>query len=786
MAGFSAPPVPPFLSLAVLGRSGETPLGAGWGGWVLALFLMLLVGAWLVSRRSVGIQVQALYRGLPGRDAAQIPMAWDRQVIQLPRDQRTTILERLAERMAQSGHALWGIESTLVRRTVGLQSSLESVDTKPEAGGLRRIAKALEARAAGFEELGECLEQLGEGASKAVLLSRCRVLQDTVHSQILLAERPSQLATLRTDLLMVERQIQEFDLESFFQAYPDQDLLDILDIIDQAGRLPGSEDRALYLGQALSRILTVLDRLAAQGREGAELQHQITRAALENIRLLLVSALENIRQRAELKVRLHSRILPIEREAVVVVEIQNVGEGHARNIFIDLEPDPRFLARQRRHEVRSLLRHQSARLEFLVEPQISDRVRLSFQITYDDLERQGNQRAFADMIEFRQTGAFRTFHPMRPNPYVVGRPLLPSDLFVGRENILTRIADSLRQPNPEGPTVVLVGSRRMGKTSVLRRLQTILGAEYVTVLVDLQGLIGSGETAFFRELTAIVYDELEEMDILVHEPPPEAFDQESGEAFLRFLAGVEEAIQGRRLVLMFDELEALEARLRNRDLEPGIVPYLGESLRRQTGVRLLLTGAHRLDELARHHWQALGDPVVYYRLDHLSRTMVDRLFVEPTADYFELDRLALDKVFQLAGGHPHFSQLLARELVEWRNQQRLAYITIQDVNTVADRVAEKGQLHITYLWEESSREQQVLLLALKELLDRKGMATLSAALRYLEQRGHELRDAAITLRQLVDRQILEESGGLLGFQMELLRLWLDRNHDAESSVLVGG
>ena len=49
----------------------------------------------------------------------------------------------------------------------------------------------------------------------------------------------------------------------------------------------------------------------------------------------------------------------------------------------------------------------------------------------------------------------------------------------------------------------------MGKTSILRRLRQHLAAKgYVAVLVDLQSFLAENDADFFRELTAIVQDEL--------------------------------------------------------------------------------------------------------------------------------------------------------------------------------------------------------------------------------------------------------------------------------------
>ncbi|MEM8929758.1 MAG: hypothetical protein AAGE94_01215, partial [Acidobacteriota bacterium] len=174
---------------------------------------------------------------------------------------------------------------------------------------------------------------------------------------------------------------------------------------------------------------------------------------------------------------------------------------------------------------------------------------------------------------------------------------------------------------------------------------------------------------------------------------------------------------------------------------------------------------------------------VYFQVGHLPRDEVDRLFAEPTRGFFDLDPLALDKAYRITGGHPHFSQLLARELVELRNREHLTYITIREINRVAEKVVDKGQLHIGYLWAEATRAERFLLLALVALLDQEGTATVGAAYEHLIERRIEPGDLPAAARALIRREILADHGGQLSFRIGLLREWIERYRDLESLIL---
>ena len=761
-------------------RSLVVPRALGVG--VLSLALMLAFIAW---HRSTAAAAGALFRRLKKTSVDQVPGFLARETVRLPPERAQVIVERLAARLARSRDGRLSSLAEFIAAIAPLLGLLKTAGGRTDAEIQRATADALKARIPKLEALAKRW-QAEEKTRGTGALARAVALQDGLFAGLLRAESLGHVAALQADLLAIEERTTDALAAPFLNPELVTDLRGILEVVDQLSRLPSAEDRALYLGQALSRTLAAQARLAHQRQAQPTFRLEVGTVVLESVRELLATALQDIHQRAELKATLHSKVLATQREALVVLEVKNVGQGHARNIAVELQPGDGFRSLRRRREVKSLLRNQSARLEFLVEPRVSDRVRLSFDITYDDLERQGHRREFADVVEFRQIRARQAFRPLRPNPYVVGRPLLESDVFIGRQEVFARLAASLRGVHQDN-VVVLMGPRRMGKTSILRRLHHHLGEGYAPVLVDLQGMIGSGEAAFFRELVATLHDELEELGIAVPEPPSEAFEHDPGTTFRRrFLRDVRQVLGERRLLLMFDEFEVLESRIRSGDLKPRILPYFRSLMQHERSVSFIFSGTHRLDELTHEYWGVLFNLAVYLEVGHLPEDKVKQLFTQPTAGVFEIDPLALDKVCQLTGGHPHFSQLVARELAELRNWRQLSYVTVQDVNEVAEQVVEKGQLHIAYLWDEAPRNQRLLLLALKELLERKGLATLSAIHRYLSERRIEAGDLSVALRRLVRREILDDNGGLVSFCMELLRLWLDRHHDLESFLISEG
>lgn len=743
-----------------------------------ALALLAALVAW---RRSLFAKVAAIRRSMRKFAPTQMLEIIDRKVAGLPPWRRKALLERLAARLERDD------EGPLTHLAQSFRQAAEVFDllrSANDAAARKAIADFLEAQAAGMQEIARKVER-GPFIPFDLAVMRACAEQARLFAALLRAESLGHLSALRSGLEALVERVGPLPPSSFFSPGFLGDLRDLLEALEQIGRLPSTEDRALSLGQALTQSLKAQERQAQRIATEPSYAQLLGGAVLETLRQLLANAVHGIRQHVEIQAELCSRVLLAGREAALVLEVKNAGQGHARHVSAWLEAaDDRCRVLDPRRGVRSLLRHQSARLEFLVEPRGLGRAGLLFRISYTDPEHRRQRMQLAAAVEVREASASRPFKVLAPNPYVVGRPLGEGDVFIGRAKTLDRITSNLRGSHQDN-VVILIGQWRMGKTSILRRLPACLGHDYVPVLIDLQGVHGAGEEVFFRELVASIHDELAEAGVRVAEPAARDFALDPATVFRRrFLRDVQEALGERRLLVMFDEFEVIEERIRSGGLRPQILPFLRSLVQHEQKVSFMFAGTHRLDELTGDYWSALFNLAVYLDVGHLRRRHVEKLFTEPTAGTFDVDPLALEKVYQVTGGHPHFSQLLARELVEYRNRERLSYVTVRDVNVVADSLVAKSQVHLTRLWDQMPRGERLLLLAVKDLLDREGLATTKAAHRYLSEQGIEPEDLPAAARRLERQEMLADNAGQLTYRMDLLRRWLHRNHDLKMEALL--
>lgn len=766
--------------------------------WLTLLAVSLVTGllggvAYRLEQRTVSARARRMERSLAGIPLAEIPRTLSHHLASLTDGDGPELVGKLADRLERrEGGAL---VARPLRAHVPLLHAL--APKKTDAG---HLASALEVRMAAVEEMRRAAEDMPDNEKMFESIDHL-LARDRLYIQVLRADSPAHLTALRDSLEAARKVLslrvrieavadaretgqqtdpRDEDSDSTDATFFDQ-LSKILGQLHAVERLTDADDRGLDLGHALTRVLALQENIERRLMAAPWFGDVIAAAVLDALRQLITRALDDLRQRAEIKAVLRTERLPEGRQSAVVLEVSNFGQGHARDLRVELFPsDGGFTAEQPVRELRSLLRRQSARLDFVLTPHTAGRLRLVFHLSWDDNERNGHERRFGASVEVSSKPETLIWRSLRPNPYVVGRPLLLEDPFYGRQELFADLRGQLEGRHQDN-VVVIIGQRRMGKTSVLRRLPKVLGDRYLPVLIDLQGLLAESEEDFFHELAVIVNEQLVRQGF--EQSPIEGFDENPGRAFRLFLQSWTN--EDRRLLLAFDELEVLEERIREGALQPRVLQFLRSIAQHETRTSFVFAGTHRLKKLTGGYWSVFFNLATYLEVGHLTPEDHAQLFIEPTQSTFELDPLALERAYQLTGGHPHFSQLLARELVSWRNKKKLQYITVDDIRSVADQVATRGQLHIAYLWNDSSEAEIRLLAGLAEALDREGFATLSSIYRQLESRKIKTDHLERAVESLVERQILADDGSHLTFRIDLLRRWMARQTDTWQVIRKG-
>jgi hypothetical protein len=559
----------------------------------------------------------------------------------------------------------------------------------------------------------------------------------------------------------------------------------VLGELKKVERVDDLSTKLIFLNSAQAALLD-LRRSTERGSQDCQAcetpypEIAILHALMDFWQGLVLTATRDLQGRADLQATLLAQrtgFAPRVRQCIVV---SNQGLNVAQNVRLQVANGEGYRVVEGAEQQVAILGPQESReLEFWLAPDGPQRLRLSWQLTFDDAVDTGRTLEFADAMELLQEKVDHPFQRIFPIPYVTGTPLRSGEMFVGRNDVFEFVREHLLGAY-QNNVIVLHGQRRTGKTSILYRLQDVLADTHVAVLVDMQGKAARGTADFLYALSDDIVYALENHNIFVE--LPERSTYEGAPEFIfrsRFLRSVVDGLDNRNLILMFDEFEELQKRVEDGRLEPEIFAFLRYLMQHEPRLDFLFSGTHKLEELGAEYWSILFNIAAYKRITFLDASEVYRLATEPVAAYgMEYDPLALERIFQVTAGHPYFAQVVCHEMVAYHNEAQRSYITVTCVDSVLERIIERGEAHFKYIWAGATPEEQKVMLALADLLpDAESTATPADVGEELARKGYELPedDLACGLAHLQAKDIVTRSGpqsSLYRFKIDLIRRWI--------------
>jgi DNA-binding winged helix-turn-helix (wHTH) protein len=244
-------------------------------------------------------------------------------------------------------------------------------------------------------------------------------------------------------------------------------------------------------------------------------------------------------------------------------------------------------------------------------------------------------------------------------PFVVGQ-WVRGNSFYGRRAQITEVLDGNRN------WIWLLGTRRIGKTSLLKQLEHLAGASpergFFPVFWDLQG--ADRQEDLHQDFGEVLLDAEERL----HGAGIRAEELQSGDLF-ESLGRLRRALHrvGLRLLLLCDEVEEL-IHLDRED--PALLRKLRRALHSREGVRSVLASSNRLWQLA----EARGDtspfldgftPPLYIGAlaDDEARDLISQNLL-PSGDRPEFGPEQVERISYCCGNHPYLIQLLCRRAIE--------------------------------------------------------------------------------------------------------------------------
>src|SRR4051794_22055423 len=247
------------------------------------------------------------------------------------------------------------------------------------------------------------------------------------------------------------------------------------------------------------------------------------------------------------------------------------------------------------------------------------------------------------------------------NPY--RWDLVDPSLFYGRQDVAASLVERLLA----GDRFAVAGGRRMGKTTLLRKLEselTGIGADggliVLPVFVDMAELAGASAEQAYRVLGRRVGRAAAAVDLA-----PPGFDITDGPALADALRDLLDASRRRgrlQLVFLFDEIEQVLA----ASWGGGFLAHwrmllnnMGEVSR---CVSAILCGAREIYRIAQDAGSPLGNILAWQELDLLGHAETARLVREPSG--YPWSDEAVGQIFAASGGQPCLVQYLMQRHCE--------------------------------------------------------------------------------------------------------------------------
>lgn len=275
------------------------------------------------------------------------------------------------------------------------------------------------------------------------------------------------------------------------------------------------------------------------------------------------------------------------------------------------------------------------------------------------------------------------------NPYIAGPPITDPHVFFGRQADLEKIINLLT-----GNFVMLIGPRRIGKTSLLHQLVYRLSQlkevteQFVPVLVNAEGI---PEAEFFHAVMEEIIDANQKY-LPVETVVNLSFDLSnpaySARIFSRDLQVILKNLQNTlpkscRLALLLDEMDtfnsfSLETQSQLRRIFQRFV---------NSNLSVIVAGI-RLHQ----HWAGESSPFynmfVPVTLTPFPEAEARRLIIEPVEDIFSYSDEAVTRIFEVTLGLPHRIQQLCLETIYHRltTSSERTEITRDDVNVALQKI----------------------------------------------------------------------------------------------------
>jgi len=283
------------------------------------------------------------------------------------------------------------------------------------------------------------------------------------------------------------------------------------------------------------------------------------------------------------------------------------------------------------------------------------------------------------------------------NPYTMG-PILDQRVFKGRENEINQVVSTFKG---EQNVIVIYGVNRIGKTSLLRHIQTYVAEahNFIPVLVDLQSLVEQNEEQFWLEIAKQINLAMQK-HCQGKKGRFHAYNRRVKEnlfeSFLKWLIEIRTTFPLRKLLIMIDELNLLDEVWKDKSEAKLVIYRLKHIAENYRDISFILSMQEALYRQAQTNeetiisWPLLraGTPI---RLDYMDRPAAERLIRDPMGQMIQVDEDAVSQIIEMTACHPYLLHNAMHRIVNLINLGQSKVITCDSVQLIRTGMLTEGE-----------------------------------------------------------------------------------------------
>jgi len=364
------------------------------------------------------------------------------------------------------------------------------------------------------------------------------------------------------------------------------------------------------------------------------------------------------------------------------------------------------------------------------------------------------------------------------NPYIAGSPVTGTEMFFGREDVFSFVQRNLIGRHRDTP-IVLYGQRRTGKTSVLYQLHRHLDPRYRCIFIDLHGLSldGVGDL-LWGSVNSISRGLRRDHQLSVGIPDRAEFFADPMSVFENvFLDAVWQVLgEDDHLVLMIDEVVRLDEEVRAGRLKREVFDYLRHLMQHFPHLDFIFSLGSGLEGMKKDY-AFLFSVGLYHRISFLEPAAARALITQPVRDHYQVMDDAAEKILQITSGHPYYTQLVCHCMFDRWSRSPKPAMTAADVDAVLPEAIELGSANLTYVWEDSTPEEQAMMAGMAAVMQSPSPpVTVDHVREAWRKLGVSLPEdeVARAVRSLTGREVVTGER-TYAFAVDLQRMWLKKH-----------